>query len=286
MNPNHQTKRQALSICLLTLLITSAAAIFSAMPSAQAAAIPINVIGADSVSHPISDIATLTQTVGSGGYKNNQDVLYWGNYKGISLLTLCNSIGTALTSNQNVTVTTSGGSGTNITFNYDQVANGLSISPQYNTYSNITGTLTAQTQPVTLLVAYQFINGTKIPGSSTTRLLIVGPEGLLFDGTGLAGVENITITNNPASPTPTPTAVPTNAASTPTATTHATAKPTATPTTQPTPTPNATATASPTPPEITAPSSDMTFTYPIIILVVVVIVIAVVAVALSRRHHA
>ena len=285
MNTNHQTKRQALSICLLTLLISTAAAIF-AMPTVQAAPISINIIGADGVTHPISDISTLTQTVGSGGYKNQGATLYWGNYQGVSLLTFCNSIGTTLTSNQNITVTTSGGSGTNITFNYDQVANGLYISPQYTTYSNITGAVTAPTQPVTLLVAYQFSNGTAIPGSGPTRLLIVGPEGLLFQGPGLAGVENITITNNPASPTPTPIAVPTNVPSNPTATTHPTAKPTATPTAQPTPTPNATSTASPTPIETEAPSSDMTFTYAIVVLVVVVIVIAVIAVALSRRHHA
>ena len=71
--------------------------------------------------------------------------LYAGDFQGVSLLALCNSTGTALASYQNVTVPTTGGSGTNITFDYDQVANGINIYPQYSTYNNVTGSLQSPT---------------------------------------------------------------------------------------------------------------------------------------------
>lgn len=170
---------------MVSLLIASAASLFVALPPVHAATISIIVVGSDGQSHTISDISALTQTTGWGGYKNQGATLYAGNYQGVSLLTLCNSIGTTLTSNQNVTVFTSGGSGTNITFNYDQVANGLNVGPQYTTYNNVTGAVQVPASTVTLIVAYQFTNGSALPGTGSTRLLIVGPEGLLFQGQDL-----------------------------------------------------------------------------------------------------
>jgi hypothetical protein len=204
---NRKTIKHSLiiiSLAFATMLLLAAIPLTSA-----AGPIPITVIGSDGVLHPITDITTLTATVGSGGYKSNNQ-LNWGNYQGVSLLTLCNSIGSNLQSYQNITVGTSGGSGTNITFSYDQVTNGNNIAPQYSTYSNSTGQVTAPTQPVILIVAYQFANGSALTGTSATRLLIIGPEGLLFQGPGLASVENITITNiaSPPTPTPTPTPIP------------------------------------------------------------------------------
>ncbi len=281
-------KKTILQITLSILLLTTATVLLAALHSAQAAdPISITVIGADGVSHPVANITTMTQTVGSGGYKNQGATLYWGNYQGVSLLSLCNSIGTTLQSYQNVTVGTSGGSGTNITFNYDQVANGLTVSEQYATYSNITGAKTAQTQPVTLIVAYQFANGTAIPGSSSTRLLIVGPEGLLFQGQGMAGVENITITNAGPVPTPTPTPTPTPSPSpaptqNPTATPTATPTPTASPIQEPTATPTPTETSTPTP--ASSGGNEWPVTYTVAILVIVAVVIVLVAAFLLKKN--
>ena len=205
MKLKHKSKRQNTSICVLSLLVISAAFIFAALSTAHAAGpIALTVIGPDGSSYPINDITTMTPTVGWGGYYNKAGSLFPGDFQGVSLLALCDSIGTSLASYQNVTVTTSGGSGTNITFDYDQVANGINIAPQYSTYNNVTGSLQSPTAPVTLIVAYQYLNGSALPGTGTTRLFIVGSEGLLFQGTGLAGVTTITITNVGPVPTPTP----------------------------------------------------------------------------------
>jgi len=270
-------------ICLLSIIVISAV-LFSAALPAHAAAIPITVIDADGVSHPIADITTLTATTGAGGYKTPSGSPNVGTFQGVSLLTLCNSIGTNLESYQNVTVQTSGGSGTTITFNYDQVANGISIAPQYGVY-DVNGNLQAPTQPVTLIVAYQQANGTALPGSGTTRLLIVGPEGLLFQGQGLAGVSTITITNVGPVPTPTPTPSPTPIPTTspsPTPTHSATPSPSPSPTAQPTASPTPTNSPSPTPAGTS--SSEWPVTYTVIIAaIIIIVIIAIVAVVFRRR---
>jgi hypothetical protein len=265
----------------------------TSIPSATAAGpIPITVIGSDGVSHGISDIAALSTTTGSGGYKSNSQ-LNWGVFQGISVLTLCNSIGTNLQSYQNVTVSTSGGSGTNISFNYDQVNNGINIAPQYSTYSNTTGSLvTTQPNPLTLIVAYQFANGTALPGTGSTRLLIVGPDGLLFQGPGMASVENITIynaspppTSTPSpspTPSPTPTLTPTSSP-TPTSTNTSTATPSPSPSPSPTPTqsPLPTPTISPSPTPST--NSGVWSTTNTIIIVAIIAVVALVVLLLIKR---
>ncbi len=59
-------------ICLLSLLLISAALLFAALPPSSAATpIAVTVIGGDGVSHTINDITTMTPTVGPGGYKSN-----------------------------------------------------------------------------------------------------------------------------------------------------------------------------------------------------------------------
>jgi hypothetical protein len=295
-SPKEENKllKNATILKILTIIILATTLVISTLPATQAAGpISISIIGPDGTSYPISDITTMTLTVGSGGYKNQGATLYWGIYQGVSLLSLCNSIGTPLQSYQNVTVGTSGGSGTNITFNYDQVANGITISDQYATYSNSTGTKTPQTQPLTLIVAYQFANGTALPGSGSTRLLIVGPEGLLFQGSGMASVENVTITNVEPAPTPTPTPTPTpsptpvptqNPTSVPTATSHPTATPTPTPTVMPTQEPTTTPPPTEMPTVMPANSGGNEWvTYSVVGIVVVIIIIAVVAVFLLKR---
>ena len=278
-----------LILCLFSILII-AASIFAALPPARAAAIPLTIIGSDGSSYPILDIKTLTPTIGSGGYKSNSQ-LNAGIYQGVSLLTLCNAPGNPLASYQNVTVATSGGSGTTITFNYEQVANGTSIYPQYNTYNNATGAATAPTQPVTLIVAYQFANGSALPGTGATRLMIVGPEGLLFVGPGLASVDNITITNVGPVPTPSPTPSPTPVPATPTPSPIPTASPTQHPTASPSPTPSPTPppTASPTPTASPSPTPNTNQNaWPIaytvaIAAAIAAIVIAAVAIILKKR---
>jgi len=193
---HHNHVRLIIQSVLSILVIITVTFLFVALPPAHAVSgpIPLTIIGPNGTSYPISDITSMTSTSGWGGYYSSASKLFPGNFTGVSLLSLCNSIGTPLTSNENVTVQTTGGSGTSVTFNYVQVADGTSIYPQYSTYNNVTGALQAPTEPVTLIVAYQYANGTALPGSATTRLLIVGPEGLLFQGTGLAGVSNVTIT--------------------------------------------------------------------------------------------
>ena len=65
-----------------------------------------------------------------------------------------------------------------------------------NTYNNITGTSQNQTQPINVILAYQ-VNGTDLPSSSqpAPRLVIVGPEGLLCDGSGGRSITEVIIVN-------------------------------------------------------------------------------------------
>jgi hypothetical protein len=268
-------------ICILTLVTLCSVLLLAAAPPAQATPITIVVIGADGVSHNV-DISAMTATIGAGGYKSNSQLLI-GNFQGVTLLNICNAIGTNLASYQNVTVGTSGGSGNYFTFNYEQVASGTNIYPQYSTYNSSTGNLQAPPNPVKLLVAYQQSNGTALPGSATTRLLIVGPDGMLFQGPGLAGVVNVTITNvgtvptASPSPSPSPTASPTSSPS-PTASPTPSPAPTASPTASPAPT------SSPSPtPAGTGLSASEWGNVAIICALIIVIVIAAGAILLRRK---
>ena len=277
------TKKTSLHlICLLSLLLLFNHTAFRGNIARTGTAGPISlvVVGADGTSHTVSDITSLHLTSGSGGYKTDFQN-EWGVYQGASLQTLCDSIGTNLASSQSIAVQTSGG--TTVTFNYEQVVSGTNIYPQYNTYNNITGILQAPPNPVTLIVAYQFANGSALSGGAT-HLVMVGPDGYLLQDIG-SGVEKITITSpSPTStptpqptvtPTPTPTPSPTPTTSTPTPSPTQTPLPTTTPKTTPTTTPTTHPTTIPTPTSkpISTPTSsgnDQTQTYAIIIAVVVI----------------
>ena len=229
---------------------------------------------------------TLTQlkampsvTMYGGYYQPNQNLINNGNWTGVTLLYLCNQVG-GLTSTCNVTVT---GQGPN-EFTYDMVNSGTNFNLQYKTYNNITGAVQNQTQPITILMAYQN-NGTNLPNNQVPRMVIVGPEGLIYEGSGGRSVTQITVNNYPAptpTPTATPTAIPTSApTSTPTATPTHTASPTPTPTQQPTAAPTPTTSPTPTP---SGTGSGVDMQLAIGILIAAIIIIIVVAVVLSRRH--
>jgi hypothetical protein len=197
MNYTSRSKH-LVGICALTLLVVGFG-FFSILQPVQAAAIPVTVIGPDGISHVINDITTLTPTTGAGGYKNQGGTAYSGTYQGVSLFTLCNAAGITIATGQNVTVHTTGGGGKDSNFTYEQAVLGTNISPQYRTYTSA-GVEQAPPNPVTLIVAYQFANGTALPGSGTTRLLIVGPDGYLFDGQGFNGATTVTVANSAVIP--------------------------------------------------------------------------------------
>jgi hypothetical protein len=197
-----------------------------------------------SINYTLTQLEAMPNVTMYGGfYQPNQHIINSGLWAGVSLLYLCSQVG-GITPTCNVTVT---GQGTN-NFTYDMVNSGSNLNTQYVTYNNMTGAVQNQTQPVTIILAYQ-VNGTALPSSSlpAPRLVIVGPEGLLIDGSGGRSVTQVNVTNTAPAPTPTPTASPTP-----------TPNPTPAPTPTPTPTPSPSPTASPTP----TPSPSATPTVP------------------------
>jgi hypothetical protein len=251
-----------MSIMLFLMLLT--AALFSTAYLAQATAPEeITVYGPDGLEHSLSyinDMSTFIPTINWGGYVLDSE-LYAGEYQGVSLYQLCIVAGYTLEPYQNVTVQTEGDSGANMSFSYVQVAYGFNISPQYTFYDNSTGEETAPLLPLTIIVAYQFANGTALPNNEASRLLMVGPQGLLFEGQNLSAVKSLSITNVGEAPTPTPTATPT---------------PTQTPTSPPatsTPPATATPTATPPPENTGTPLSYIVVAIGVIAVIVVTIVI-------------
>lgn len=228
--------------------------------------VAIIVVGPDGSIFNIDDITQIAPVTGWGGYKSNTK-LNSGIYQGVLIETLCEQVGLPLQRYQNVTVQTSGGSGTNTTFNYDQAVNGIDVSPQFTLYDNNTGVAATPTRPVTLIVAYQFENGSALLQSESSRLMIIGPESLLFPGPGLAGVISINITNVSTPPTDAPTSTPT---------------PTEAPTTEPTVQPTISATETP----IASPTAEPIHNeLPITYIAVAGVAIAVVVVAVVLILH-
>jgi hypothetical protein len=92
--------------------------------------------------------------------------------------------------------------GFNCNFSYAQVVNGIvnisSCAYNYNlTTVNLQDVEVPQTQPITMMLAYQFSNGTFLPSNGPLFLTFVGPEGLLTVPTpdlagGEAWVKNVT----------------------------------------------------------------------------------------------
>jgi len=97
-----------------------------------------------------------------------------GNYTGVPLTTICNLVG-GLGNGSSLLITAS--DNYSITLSYAQV-NG-----NWTTYSNSTGQLVNQTQPLTPILAYYLddANMTSAQGGPL-QLAIVGPEALLTDG--------------------------------------------------------------------------------------------------------
>jgi hypothetical protein len=137
------------------------------------------------------------------------------------------------------------------------VNDGINLNLEHQTYNNVTGEQQDQTQPITILLAYQ-VNGTDLPSSSqpAPRLVIVGSEGLVIEGSGGRSITQISITGTAPTPTPTLTISPTASPA---------------PTTTPTATPQ------------NNENSDQTFTYLIAAAVVIAIVVVVLLVFVLTR---
>jgi hypothetical protein len=123
----------------------------------------------------LDEIAALQSYAATGGYISDKDnTTYFGNFTGVPFLTLLNLVG-GITSNENVTVTASDGYQT--AFTYQQV-HGEGII----TFDPNTGVAVQPSQPLTVMVAY-YCNGTSLAsGTGPLSVAIVGPEGLLTNG--------------------------------------------------------------------------------------------------------
>jgi Oxidoreductase molybdopterin binding domain len=121
-----------------------------------------------------SQLAALQPYSATGGYINDKNTTYVGNFTGVPILTLLNLVG-GITSSQNVTVT--GSDGYKVTFTYQQVqGQGL------NTYDPTTRATLQPSQPLTMIIAYQ-CNGTNLtPDKGPLSAAFVGPQGLLTQG--------------------------------------------------------------------------------------------------------
>ncbi len=266
-------------ILIATLLSTVAVTVPTAsiVSGQEATILSVNGLNGLQQNYTLTQFKALESVSMYGGYyQPNQNISNNGLWKGVSVFTLCNQVG-GINPNTNITVTGQG----NNTFTYTMINSGTNLNSQYKTYNNLTGVEQNQTQPATIILAYQ-VNGTNIASNQVPRLVMVGSEGLLMVAEGGRSVTRITITDiTPAptstpTPTPSPTAQPTQAPTAiPTvAPTHA---PTATPTPTSTPTapPTPTATASPTPPGTASEEWPLTYTVLIIALIIGVVVGAV-----------
>jgi hypothetical protein len=117
----------------------------------------------------------------------------YANYTGVMLTTLCSLVGGV---NQNTFVQVMASDGYNYNFSYVQVVDGIinaSSCAQVNTLPTVnqTGQPAVQTQPLTIMLAYQFLNGTFLPSGGPLKNVIVGPEGLLINS-GKPWVTNVT----------------------------------------------------------------------------------------------
>jgi hypothetical protein len=212
-----------------------------------------------SINYTLTQLEALPSVTWYGGfYQPNQKQINSGLWTGVELLYLCDQVG-GLSPSGNVTVTGQG----NNTFTYSMIYGGLNLNQQYNTYNNQTGALQNQTQSISLILAYR-VNGTDLPSSSQPdpRLVIIGPEGLLIDGSGGRSITQITVT----SPTPSPTLTPT-----PTTAPTASPSPSTSPTILPSSTPTVSASPTPTVPEFSGFGSAV-FEVMLVIAVVIVAV--------------
>lgn len=251
--------KQTLITLTAIVLITSIAATFNVLnaPQAYAETPSVLVTGANGASKnfTLTELEAMPNVTMDGGfYQTKQGIVNNGLWTGVSLLYLCNQVG-GITPDSTVTVT---GQGTT-QFTYDMVNSGTNFNLEYATYNNVTGAVQNQTQPVTIILAYQ-VNGTSLPSSSqpAPRLVIVGPEGLLCDGSGGRSITQVNVNSTtPISASPSSSPPASNSTS---ATTSS-------------PSPTATAESK---------GSNLTTVY-LIAAIAVVIIIVVAAFVLSRR---
>jgi hypothetical protein len=286
MASKHADRRLQAALIFFSLIILTVAISSGNTPkvNAQEATI-LSVNGATGTqqNYTLTQLQAMpTVTMYGGFYQPNQNQINNGLWTGVSVFYLCNQVG-GITSTSTITVS---GQGIN-TFTYDMVNSGTTLNAQYKTYYNLTGVEQNQTQPVTLILAYQ-VNGTNLPSSflPAPRLVIVGPEGLLMIGSGGKSITQVNVTIPAPTPTPTPSPTPVPTASP--APTHApTARPTASPTPSPAPTEQPTATltptASPSPTPVKTGSTEWSITYTVIIVAIIVIIVIAAAAIVVRR---
>jgi len=137
-------------------------------------------------------IGNLSSYSGYGGFWKNGAPNSYANYTGVPLTTLCNLVG-GVNPNTFVDVISTVGSYYDFNFSCTQVVNGIinatSSGDDYPlTTANLLDVQVNQTQPITMMLAYEFANGTLIPSShGPLYLTFVGPEGLLVVPTSLSG---------------------------------------------------------------------------------------------------
>jgi hypothetical protein len=121
-----------------------------------------------------SQLAALQSYTANGGYIDDKNTTYVGNFTGVPILTLLNLVG-GITSTENVTVT--GSDGYKVTFTYQQVeGQGL------NTYDPTTRVVVQPSQPLTMIIAYQCNSTNFTPDKGPLSAAFVGSQGLLTQG--------------------------------------------------------------------------------------------------------
>ena len=147
-----------------------------AYSSASLPPISLTLVGLDSTQIVLNetDIGSLPSLESYGGLKNQLgNIKDLGNYTGVPLSTLCNLVGGInATDSLRITATDS----YTITLSYGQVVNGAFI-----TYDNSSGQQVVHNQSLTPILAYYYDDMNVSDGP--LKLAIVGPEGLLTDGT-------------------------------------------------------------------------------------------------------
>jgi len=129
-------------------------------------------------------IGNLPSYSGYGGFWKNGAPSSYANYTGVPLTTIGNLVG-GINQNTFVDVISTVGGYYDFNFSYSQVVNGIinatSCADDYPlTTANLVDAQVNQTQPITMMLAYEFANGTLIPSShGPLYLTFVGPEGLL-----------------------------------------------------------------------------------------------------------
>jgi len=145
--------------------------------------ITLTIVGSNGTSVTLysNDLAAQASYTANGGTKSKGGTITtYTNVTGVSFQTLLNLVG-GMTSSNSIRVT--GSDGYQTTFTYQQVTGNASA---INTYNPTTGAPVTASQPMTMIVAY-FANGTTLSTSNGPLMTaIVGPQGLLTDGSSWA----------------------------------------------------------------------------------------------------